>query len=124
VIPNALSTPESLVAMVDDELDLPNVGICLDLGHAHMMGDAIEAIDAVSELLVATHVHDNHGTRDEHLPPFDGTIDWPAALIALQKIGYEGTLMLELAGTDEPGPTLARARDARARLEVIAGSWS
>ena len=124
VIPNALSTPASLVSMVEDELDLPNVGICLDLGHAHMMGDLIEAIDTVSELLVATHVHDNHGSRDEHLPPLDGTIGWPAALIALQKVGYEGTMMLELAGTDEPQRTLARARDARTRLEDMAGSWS
>ena len=124
VIPNALATPGSLVAMVDDELQVPGVGVCLDLGHAHMMGDLVEAIETVSEWLIATHVHDNHGTRDEHLAPFDGTIDWPAALIALQKIGYEGTMMLELAGTDEPARTLARARDARARLEDIAGSWS
>lgn len=124
VIPNALSTPASLVSLVEDDLDVPNVGICLDLGHAHMMGDLIEAIDTVSELLVATHVHDNHGSSDEHLAPFDGTIGWPAALIALQKVGYEGTMMLELAGTDEPRRTLARARDARTRLEDMAGSWS
>ena len=124
VIPNALSTPASLASMVEDELDLPNVGICLDMGHAHMMGDLVEAIETVSGSLIATHVHDNHGARDEHLPPFDGTIDWPAALIALQKVGYEGTMMLELAGTDEPQRTLARARDARTRLDDIAGSWS
>jgi sugar phosphate isomerase/epimerase len=123
VIPNALSTPASLVSLVEDELDLPNVGICLDVGHAHMMGDLVEAIETVSGSLIATHVHDNHGARDEHLPPFDGTIDWPAALIALQKVGYEGTMMLELAGTDAPQRTLARARDARTRLEDIAGSW-
>ena len=124
VIPNALSTPASLVSLVEDDLDVPNVGICLDFGHAHMMGDLVEAIDTVSELLVAAHVHDNHGSRDEHLAPGDGTIDWPAALIALQKVGYEGTLMLELAGSGAPDDTLARARDARARLDAIAGSWS
>jgi sugar phosphate isomerase/epimerase len=125
VIPNALSTPESLVALVEDELDLPGVGICLDLGHAHMMGDLVESIDTVSGSLIATHVHDNHGTRDEHLLPFDGTIDWPAAIIALQKIGYEGTMVLELAGADDPAPTLARARDAQSRLQELAtGSWS
>ena len=125
VIPNALSTPESLVALVEEELDLPNVGICLDMGHAHMMSDVVESIETMSGSIIATHVHDNHGTRDEHLLPFDGTIDWPAALIALHKIGYEGTMMLELAGTDGPAATLARARDARARLEhLAAGSWS
>lgn len=124
VIPNGLSTPDSLVALVDD-LDLLNVGICLDLGHAHMGGGVIEAIDTVSELLVATHVHDNHGTRDEHLPPFGGTIDWPAAVIALQKVGYDGVMMLELGGTGDPAATLLSAREARGRLDEIAtGSWT
>jgi sugar phosphate isomerase/epimerase len=125
VIPNALSTPESLVSLIEDDLDLPNLGICLDFGHAHMMGDLVEAIETVSGSMIATHVHDNHGAHDEHLAPFEGTIDWPAALIALQKVGYEGTLMLELGGTDEPAQTLALARGARERLEqVTAGSWS
>jgi sugar phosphate isomerase/epimerase len=125
VIPNALSTPESLVSLVEDDLDQPNVGVCLDLGHAHMLGDVVSSIEAVSEVLVATHVHDNHGKNDEHLAPFDGTIDWPAALIALQKVGYEGTMVLELAGAGDAAATLARARDARVRLaELAAGSWS
>ena len=44
-----------------------------------MQGDVIDAIETLSGLLVATHVHDNHGRRDEHLAPFEGTIDWPGA---------------------------------------------
>jgi sugar phosphate isomerase/epimerase len=123
VIPNALSTADALVALVED-LDLPNVGICLDFGHAHMMGDVVDAIETLSGMLVATHVHDNHGTRDEHLPPFEGTIDWPGALMALQKVGYDGPMMLELASADTPAPVLERARRAIVRLEDAAGSWS
>jgi sugar phosphate isomerase/epimerase len=123
VIPNALSTADALVALVED-LDLPNVGICLDFGHAHMMGDVVDAIETLSGMLVATHVHDNHGTRDEHLPPFEGTIDWPGALMALQKVGYDGPMMLELASADTPAPVLERARHAIVRLEDAAGSWS
>jgi len=122
VIPNALSTADALVALVED-LDLPNVGICLDFGHAHMMGDVVDAIETLSGLLIATHVHDNRGTRDEHLPPFEGTIDWPGALMALQKVGYEGPMMLELFSADEPATVLERARHAIARLEDAAGSW-
>jgi len=123
VIPNALSTADALVALVED-LDLPNVGICLDFGHAHMMGDVVDAIETLSGMLIASHVHDNHGKRDEHLPPFEGTIDWPGALMALQKVGYEGPMMLELASTDSPTPVLERARHAIVRLEDAAGSWS
>ena len=121
VIPNAMSTAEALVNLLD-RLDRPDVGVCLDFGHAHMQGDVIDAIETLSGVLVATHVHDNHGRRDEHLVPFEGTIDWAGALAALQKIGYDGTLMLELAGADPAAPALKRARQATARLEDAARS--
>jgi sugar phosphate isomerase/epimerase len=123
VIPNALSAADALIALVED-LDMPDVGVCLDFGHAHMMGDVADAIETLSGMLIATHVHDNHGKRDEHLPPFEGTIDWPGALMALQKIGYEGPMVLELASADTPAPVLERARHAIVRLEDAAGSWS
>ncbi len=121
VIPNAMSTAEALVNLLD-RLDMPELGVCLDFGHAHMQGDVIDAIETLSGLLTATHVHDNHGRRDEHLVPFEGTIDWAGALAALQKIGYDGTLMLELAGADPAAPALQRARQAIARLEDAARS--
>ena len=123
VIPNALSTADALAALVED-LDMPDVGVCLDFGHAHMMGDVVDAIETLSGVLIATHVHDNHGKLDEHLPPFEGTLDWPGALMALQKVGYEGPMMLELAGADTPAPVLERARHAVVRFEDAAGSWT
>jgi sugar phosphate isomerase/epimerase len=123
VIPNAMSTADALVDLLD-ELDMPEVGVCLDFGHAHLQGDVVDAIETLSGLLLATHVHDNHGRRDEHLAPFEGTIDWTGALTALQKIGYDGTMMLELAGADPSAPALERARQALARLEDAARSWT
>ena len=74
VIPNELSRAGSIVHFVEDDLD--GVGICLDFGHAHLDGDVVDAIETVSEHLIATHVHDNRGRADDHLLPFDGTIDW------------------------------------------------
>jgi sugar phosphate isomerase/epimerase len=123
VIPNAMGTADALVELLDD-LDIPEVGVCLDFGHAHLQGDVVDAVETLSGVLLATHVHDNHGTRDEHLAPFEGTIDWTGALMALRKVGYEGTMMLELAGADPPAPVLERARRAAARLEDAARSWT
>jgi sugar phosphate isomerase/epimerase len=123
VIPNAMSTANALVDLLD-ELDMPEVGVCLDFGHAHLQGDVVDAIETLSGLLVATHVHDNHGKRDEHLAPFEGTINWTGALMALQKVGYEGTMMLELAGADPSAPALERARQAMERLDEAARSWT
>ncbi|MEW5984822.1 MAG: sugar phosphate isomerase/epimerase family protein [Acidobacteriota bacterium] len=124
VIPNALSTPESLAGLIEDELDALNLGVCLDVGHAHLMGDAVGAVETLSGLLVTTHVHDNRGTTDDHLPPMEGTIDWPGVVMALQKVGYDGVMMLEMAGRGETAPILERAAGAARRLEALAGSWS
>jgi sugar phosphate isomerase/epimerase len=119
VIPNELSRAGSLVHFVEDDMAGSNIGICLDFGHAHMDGDIVDAIETVSEHLVATHVHDNHGRADDHLVPFDGTIEWPAALTALQKVGFDGALLFEIAAHGSPKDTLARARKARERMERL-----
>ena len=123
VIPNGLATAEALAGMLD-QLDIPELGVCLVFGHAHLQGGVVDAIEALAEVLAATHIHDNGGDRDAHLAPFEGTIDWAGALLALQKVGYDGTMMLELASADPPAPALERARRAAARLEDAARSWT
>ncbi|MBM3778343.1 MAG: sugar phosphate isomerase/epimerase [Acidimicrobiia bacterium] len=117
VIPNALSAPAELVRLIEDDLDLPNVGVCLDYGHANLGGDVTDAVEALSGHLVTTHVHDNDGRHDEHLVPFAGTIDWDQAIMATRKVGYDGCLMFEVAGTGDPADVLRRTVKARERLD-------
>ena len=117
VIPNALSTPSALVTMLERDIDASAAGICLDFGHAFLGGDVPDAIETVSEHLIATHVHDNHRRRDDHLPPYRGGIDWDAALMSMQKIGFDGTYLMELANTGSPESVLDQARRARERFE-------
>jgi sugar phosphate isomerase/epimerase len=124
VVPNELSRAGSLVHFVEEDVTLAEdlkggIGICLDFGHAHIDGDVVDAIEIVSEHLVATHVHDNRGRNDDHLLPFEGTIDWPAALTAVQKVGYDGPLMLEINAQGSTKETLARARQTRQRMERL-----
>jgi sugar phosphate isomerase/epimerase len=125
VIPNELSRAGSLVHFVEDEtedFEGRSIGICLDFGHAHLDGDLIDAIETVSEHLVTTHVHDNRGRHDDHLVPFEGTIDWPAALTAVQKVGYDGPLMFEIAAHGSAKEALQRAQKARQRMERLLAS--
>lgn len=117
VIPNPLSGAAALVHLIEDQLEGVDVGICLDYGHAHLMGDLGEQIETISGHLWTTHVHDNGGRRDDHLVPFAGTIDWDAAMMETQKIGYDGVLMLEVADTGNPVDVLQRSARARERLE-------
>jgi sugar phosphate isomerase/epimerase len=118
VIPNQLSSAADLVRLIENHLEGLDVGICLDYGHAHLMGDLGEAIETVSGYLWTTHLHDNRGRRDDHLVPFAGTIDWAAATVETQKIGYDDVLMFEVANTGDPVDVLRRSAKARERLEA------
>ena len=119
VIPNALSTPGALVRLLEDDTEELDAGICLDYGHAHLMGDIGEAIEEVSGHLITTHVHDNRRRADDHLPPFGGSIDWDLAMMETQKIGYDGVLMFEVAENGDAAAALQRCAAARERLESI-----
>lgn len=80
-----------------DHLNVPNVGICWDFGHAQLMGiNQREALLYMGKRLKATHVADNSGAKDDHILPFQGTIDWRSILPVLSEIGYEGDLTYEI----------------------------
>ncbi len=119
VIPNALSTPAALVDLIESDIDAADLGICMDVGHARLMGDVVDAIETCSGHLFTTHLHDNRGRNDDHLVPGKGVIDWDATLLALQKIGYDGAWMFELAAAAERKPVLELAVKARERFEAL-----
>ena len=119
VIPNVLSTPAALVDLIESDIDAADLGICMDVGHARLMGDVVDAIETCSGHLFTTHLHDNRGRNDDHLVPGKGVIDWDATLLALQKIGYDGAWMFELAAAAERKPVLELAVKARERFEAL-----
>jgi len=119
LIPNALSLAPRLVEWLEDDLELPGAGICLDVGHANMTGDPMEAIETCSGHIVTTHLHDNRGTRDDHLVPGQGAIDWEGVLMAFQKVGYDGAWIFELAPAADVPAVLRQAARARVTLERL-----
>jgi sugar phosphate isomerase/epimerase len=124
VIPNELSTPSALVELLENDAAegdtaASELGICLDVGHARMMGDVIDAIETCSGHIITTHLHDNRGRTDDHLVPGKGVIDWDAATLAFQKVGYDGAWMFELAVATDRRAILEQAAKARERLESL-----
>jgi sugar phosphate isomerase/epimerase len=99
LVENLLSeptTPEHLMTIL--ELGhLSNVGVCFDLGHAHINRGIEEAIATFGDRIESVHVHDNHGTRDEHLWPGDGTIAWAGTAKALKGLANPPALVLEIS---------------------------
>ena len=119
VIPNDLATPEALLQWLDGDLELGAAAVCLDFGHAHLVGGAPEAAEMLAGYVITTHVHDNRGVSDDHLLPFEGTIDWPATIAAMSKIGYAGPWIFELPDHGHVERTLAGAVSARRRIQAI-----
>ena len=55
--------------------------------------------------------------------PFEGSINWGATIMELEKIGYDGVLMYEVRNTDSPRQVLERCARARKKLEALGVSW-
>ena len=81
------------------------VGVCLDLGHAHIQEDVLSAIRAVSDRLIHVHASDNHAERDDHLVPGRGSVPWDRVVATLLESGFPGLFTVELrdyVGGDAP----------------------
>src|ERR1700720_2838971 len=91
-----------------DETRLAGLRFNFDIGHAHLAdGPEEERVEKgfapMRELVSGVHVHDNHGEKDEHLPPYEGSIDWAAAVKVL-KTAPEANLPLTLELKEKIGP--------------------
>lgn len=80
-----------------DALGGENVGVCWDTGHAHINQLPPSEMKVLGHRLVTLHIHDNHGTHDEHQIPYCeyGTYDWPAFMKTLREMNYQGDFVLE-----------------------------
>jgi sugar phosphate isomerase/epimerase len=124
IMGNSLSTAPAIVDLIDRSFDDADLGICMDVGHAHLLGDAADAIETSGEYLFTTHIHDNRRQSDDHLVPFRGSINWAGTIMAFEKIGYDGVLMYEVTNTEPPAAVLASAVNARRRLEALLAAGS
>ena len=82
----------------------PNLMFCYDVGHHHIYNKKLDLLKKHGDRLVALHLHDNlmdwhkryDYTRDLHMIPFDGKIDFVNVCKKLNKLKYSGIVMLEL----------------------------
>jgi len=78
-----------------------------------------KAFAPLRELVAGAHIHDNHGEKDEHLVPYDGTIDWEKA-IKILKTAPEANLPLLLELKEKTGP---EAPSAQEQLAAARKAW-
>jgi sugar phosphate isomerase/epimerase len=103
-----------------EKISSPYLGLNFDIGHAFCVGDdPPTAIRRLGSRIRHVHLEDIAATRvHHHLIPGEGVIDFAATLQALQSIGYQGWITIELYTCHE-NPDAA-ARLARERILAIA----
>jgi sugar phosphate isomerase/epimerase len=141
---NEVATPEHLLAILKTG-HFDSVGVCLDIGHLHLAMPAegapqdsgvAAAVELLGSRITQVHLHDNHGafahvgalsntvdSKDEHLWPGLGSIDWPAVSSALATLPAATPGILEIA-TDRDEPAESVTRKAEAAFRALANPQS
>jgi len=91
------------------------LSMCLDTGHANCKSNFPHVVSGLSGQLALVHANDNLATHDDHLPPGEGNIDWSMVLKMLWASGFNGVLMLELAGDTGETQSEMLSKAVRAR---------
>jgi sugar phosphate isomerase/epimerase len=96
------SRPVDLIEMVTS-IDPDTLTTCIDTGHANKLGQSPGySIRELGRHLGATHLHDNEGASDQHLPLFCGNIDWNDVVRSLQEVSYGKPVIIEIRGEEDP----------------------
>jgi len=128
-----------------DEVDSPGVGVNLDPANLVMVvaDDPVAAVHTLKDRIVHTHAKDgvqlkpcdpvavygafaeggvdafDFGAHFDEVPLGEGSVNWPAYLDALDRIGYRGYLTIEReAGEDRVGDIAAGVKFLRTLLEA------
>jgi sugar phosphate isomerase/epimerase len=114
---NEITSPEHILEILRVG-HFDRVGVCLDIGHAHLVQPASDSkpnagIDEAFELLkpriAQLHLHDNHGTKDDHFWPGSGSpgslnIDWQNVAKHVATLPPDTPGILEIAHELEETP--------------------
>lgn len=94
--PSPFATADQMIRLAD-ELNQPDIGVCLDTGHAFLSGqNPAEYVRKLGPRLRATHIADNRGQNDDHVAPFQGDINWFEVMKALKEIDYQYDFAFEI----------------------------
>jgi protein FrlC len=122
----ALHRPEQARWLLD-QVASPALALTLDISHFNVQGIAMEA--AVAELGPATvisHVKDERGLWPgfDFLIPGEGEMDYPRYLRALDAVGYEGDVAVEISVFVQRRPDYDALAAATTSYRVLADAFA
>jgi sugar phosphate isomerase/epimerase len=96
MLPAHVGSESADVRRIVDQFDSPYLGVCFDTGHAHVNEEGVDAAFAtLRERIIAFHLADNDGHKDQHSQPPYGTIDWSAFVPAFRAMEFEAPATVE-----------------------------
>jgi sugar phosphate isomerase/epimerase len=116
-IDNELATPERLVEFIH-VTHFDDIGVCFDVGHAHLMSGIPESFEILKKYIHSTHIHDNAKDKDSHLWPGAGTIDWQKTMELLRSAPNTPPLLLEIEA-DEKVNVVEKMTETFEKLEAV-----
>jgi len=117
---NEVTEPERIMEILNTG-HFREIGVCLDLGHAHLGHGIPAVVEVLKDRIRTTHVHDNMADKDSHLWPGDGNIDWPGAVQQLELApGLEAEVLEIHYNLAEPNDSIhGRAVETFKRMGVL-----
>ena len=96
-VENVMETSPDALRQIAEQVNDPRLRICFDVGHAFCQGGELAPwLDALAPYSSHVHLHNNHGTFDEHLGLPDGTLDMAAVIRQLEALAPQATYTLEV----------------------------
>jgi sugar phosphate isomerase/epimerase len=94
---NVYETDPVLLKKLLRSLRSPHACFCFDTGHFNAFAEAPleEWIRELGPLTGQLHLHDNHGSADEHLPPGQGSFPFHVLMPELSEMGRAPIITLE-----------------------------
>ena len=96
-IENIFEEDPSTLRSLLEAIDSPRIRHCFDIGHFNLFSK-VSLEEWFSELggyIAETHVHDNFGIKDDHLPLGDGEIDFDRFFPLMQQHASEAVYTIE-----------------------------
>lgn len=92
----SISKPAEILSIVE-EINDEHFQICLDTGHVNVFRDLniYEEVKRIGKYLRVLHVHDNVSSKDIHLFPCFGSLDWKGFMQGLREVGFDGSFLIE-----------------------------
>jgi sugar phosphate isomerase/epimerase len=86
-VENVYEKEPTIMKRLLDGVNSPYLRFCFDTGHHNVFSEAPIGswIDMMGPYLAQLHIHDNQGTKDQHLPPGEGNFPFSDLFAMLRK---------------------------------------